>query len=81
MNIKIIGVNSGLRRKCESDLSSNEHHLSISEKYSGLCDMGTLVLQRSKVQIPYRPEFLSSLIFTTAQVVFITGKIAFIFTS
>ena len=47
MNIKIIGVNSGLRRKCESDLNSNEHYLSISEKCSGLCDMSTLVLQRS----------------------------------
>ena len=37
--------------------------------------------QRSWVQIPYRPEFFSGLIFTTAQVVFITAKIAFIFTS
>ena len=38
------------------------------------------VLQRSWVQIPYRPEFFSGLIFTTAQVVFITAKITFIFT-
>ena len=29
----------------------------------------------------YRPEFFSGLIFTTAQVVFMTAKIAFIFTS
>ena len=40
----------------------------------------TAVLQRSWVQIPYRPEFFSGLIFTTAQVVFITAKITFIFT-
>ena len=39
------------------------------------------MLQRSWVQILYRPEFLSYLIFTTAQVVFITVKIAFILTS
>ena len=32
------------------------------------------------VQIQYRPKFFSGLIFTTAQVVFITAKIAFIFT-
>ena len=38
------------------------------------------VLQRSWVQISYRPEFFSGLIFTTAQVVFITAKITFIFT-
>ena len=35
----------------------------------------------SGVQIPYRPEFFSGPIFTTAQAVFITAKIAFIFTS
>ena len=35
--------------------------------------------QRSWVQIPYSPEFFSGLLFTTAQVVFITAKIAFIF--
>ena len=29
----------------------------------------------------YRPEFFSGVIFTTAQVVFMTAKIAFIFTS
>ena len=29
---------------------------------------------------PYRPEFFSGLIFTTAQVVFITAKVAFMFT-
>ena len=39
------------------------------------------VSQRSWVQIPYRPEFFSGLIFTTAQVVFIIAKISFIFTS
>ena len=32
-----------------------------------------------RVQIPYRPEFFSGLVFTTAYVVFITAKIAFIF--
>ena len=38
------------------------------------------VSQRSWVQIPYKPKiFFSGLIFTTAQVVFITAKIAFIF--
>ena len=38
------------------------------------------VSQRSWAQIPYTPEFFSGLIFTTAQAVFITAKIAFIFT-
>ena len=38
------------------------------------------VSQKPWVQIPYRPEFFSGLIFTTAQVVFIIAKIAFIFT-
>ena len=38
-----------------------------------------LVLQRSWVQIPHRTEFFPGLIFTTAQVVFITAKIALIF--
>ena len=38
--------------------------------------------QRSWVQIPYRSEcFSSGLLFTNAQVVFITAKISFIFTS
>ena len=37
--------------------------------------------QRSWVQIPSSPEFFSGLIFTTAQVVFITVKIALIFTT
>ena len=37
------------------------------------------VQQRSWVQIPYKPEFFTGLIFTTAQVVLITAKIAFIF--
>ena len=44
---KNIDLNSGLRRKCESNLGSNEHYLSISEKYSGHSDMSTLVPQRS----------------------------------
>ena len=35
----------------ESDLRSNEHYLSSSEKKA------CLVSQRSWVQIPYRPEF------------------------
>lgn len=39
------------------------------------------VLQRSWVQIPNRAEFLSSLIFTNAQVLFISVKIAFLFRS
>ena len=37
------------------------------------------VSQRSGVQISYRPESFSGLIFTTVEVVFITAKIAFIF--
>ena len=36
---------------------------------------------RSWVHISYRPEVFSGPIFATAQVVFITAKIAFIFTS
>ena len=52
-----------------------------SEKYLGFCDTGALVSQGSWLQIPYRPIFLSALIFTTAQIVFITVKIASIFTS
>ena len=51
------------------------------EKCSGLSDMGALVWQRSQVEIQYRPEFLLGLISITAQVVFITAKIVFIFTS
>ena len=43
--------------------------------------MGALVWQRSRVEIQYRPEFLLGLISITAQVVFITAKIVFIFTS
>ena len=38
------------------------------------------VLQRSWVQILYRPAFFSGLLFTTIWVVFITAKVAFIFT-
>ena len=38
-----------------------------------------LVLQRPRIQIPYRPEFFSGLIFTSALEVFITANIAFIF--
>ena len=37
------------------------------------------VSQRSWVQILYRPELFLGLIFSTAQVVFITAKITFIF--
>ena len=40
-----------------------------------------VMYQSSWVQIPYSPEFFSGLIFTTAQVVFITAKIALIFTT
>ena len=41
---------------------------------------GARVSQRSWVQIPYRPDFFfSGVISTTAQVVFIAAKIAFIF--
>ena len=36
------------------------------------------VSQKSWVQIPYRPEFFSGLIFTTAYVVHITARITFI---
>ena len=36
--------------------------------------------ERSWVQIPYRHEFFLGLIYVTAQEVFITVKIAFIFT-
>ena len=62
----------------ESDPRSNVHYLGSSEnkawKNSGLygiwthdlCDTGAPVSQRSWVQIPYRPEFFSGLIFTTA---------------
>ena len=47
-----------------------------------LCRQSTApVSQRSWVQILYKPEFFSGLIFTTAQVIFITVKIAFIFMS
>ena len=38
-----------------------------------------VVLQRSWVQILDRPELFSGLIFTTAQVVFITAEITFVF--
>ena len=38
-------------------------------------------MQRSWVQILYKPEFFSGLIFTTAQVVYITARITFIFMS
>ena len=54
------------------------------EKNSGLYGIWTHdlcaapVSQRSWVQIPYRPEFFSGLIFTTAQVVLITARITFI---
>ena len=40
-----------------------------------------VMYQSSWVQIPYSPEFFSGLIFTTAEVVFITAKIAFILMS
>ena len=43
----------------------------VAEHYTGS--------QRSWVKIPYRPEFFSGVTFTTAEVVFITSKIAFIF--
>ena len=39
------------------------------------------VLQRSWVQSPYKAEFFSGLIFTIVQVVHISARIAFIFTS
>ena len=62
--MKVIYLNCGWRREYESDLrsTSNELYLSRSEKKnSGLYG------------ILYRPEFFSGLIFTTAQVVFITA--------
>lgn len=40
-----------------------------------------LVLHRSWVLIPYRPKFFSGLLLTTAQIVFVFVKIAFMFTS
>ena len=48
------------------------------------CAIPVQVLYRYRtghVQIPYRSELFSGLIFTTAQAVFITAEIAFIFTS
>ena len=36
---------------------------------------------RLRIQIPYRPEFFSGLLFTTAKVVFITAKITLKFMS
>ena len=74
--MKVINLNCGWRREYESDLRSNEHYLSSSEyrawKNSGLYGIWT----------PDRTglNFFSGPIFTTAQVVFIIAKIAFIFT-
>ena len=68
----------------ESDPLGNVHYWSSGEnkawKNSGLYGIWTHapVLQRSWVKIPYRPEFFSGLIFTTAQVVHITARITFI---
>ena len=42
------------------------------------CQSVAPVSQRLWVQIPYRPDFFSGLIFTTAQVVCITARITFI---
>ena len=39
----------------------------------------TAVSQSSWVRLPHRPDFFSGFIFTTAQVVFITAIIAYIF--
>ena len=61
----------------ESDTRSNVHYLSSSENKAWK-KFGAPVSQRSWVQIPYRPEFFSGLIFTTAQVVYITASITFI---
>ena len=62
--MKVIYLNCGWRREYESDLrsTSNEHYLSRSEKKIQAC-----------TGILYRPEIFSGLIFTTAQVVFITA--------
>ena len=45
----------------ESDPRSNLHYLGSSRP-----EKNSPVSQRSWVQIPYRPEFFSGLIFTTA---------------
>ena len=52
-----------------------------SDKDMNMKAIFAVMYQRSWVQIPYSPEFFSGLIFTTAQVVFITAKIALIFTT
>ena len=74
--MKVINLNCGWRREYESDLRSNEHYLSGSEyrawKNSGL--YGIWPPDRTGL------NFFSGPIFTTAQVVFIIAKIAFIFT-
>ena len=64
----------------ESDPRSNVHYLSSSENkaWKKIQACTALVSQKSWVHIPYRPEFLSGLIFTTAQVVYITARITFI---
>ena len=49
----------------ESDLRSNEHYLSSSEKKAWKKFRPVRVSQRSWVQIPYRPEFFPGLLFTT----------------
>ena len=64
----------------ESDPRSNVHYLSSSENkaWKKIQACTALVSQKSWVHIPYRPEFFSGLIFTTAQVVYITARITFI---
>ena len=64
----------------ESDPRSNVHYLSSSENkaWKKIQACTALVSQKSWVHILYRPEFLSGLIFTTAQVVYITARITFI---
>ena len=64
----------------ESDPRSNVHYLSSSENkaWKKIQACTALVSQKSWVHIPYRPEFLSGLIFITAQVVYITARITFI---
>ena len=91
--MKIIYVNCGWRRQYESDLRSNEHYLSSSEKrtekISGLTSyqlVAQLVEHCTGIaevmgSNPVQAWIFSGLIFSTAQVVFITAKITFIFTS
>ena len=64
-----------INREYKSDLHSNEHYLSSSENKAWKNFRPVQDLN------PWPLNFFSSLIFTTAQVVFVTMRVAFIFTS